>query len=227
LPNVGGRRTAVQLVCPMDVSERQEHGTICWHYARLLPRLVGRVAEHDAPQTGSWGIEKMPVNVCRFGSDRKLQIPRYQCHDLLLRTRLPTSFRVLFAITTVFGAAIPCNRAARFGVSPTMACSWPDLRCRSLRICLLGFNHRSNPLRACNPRRRRSWRYRRRCPDCDWLVVSVRIVWRDENIKRAEHQLNAAFSLGKTSHGRAGRSVTQTCATDSHYFHTAARFHHY
>ena len=25
--------------------------------------------------------------------------------------------------TTAFGSAVPCNRAARFGVSPTMACS--------------------------------------------------------------------------------------------------------
>ena len=61
----------------------------------------------------------------------------------------------------------------------------PDPRSRSLRICLLGFNHCSNPLRACNPRRRRSWRHRRRCLDCDWLVVSVRIVWRDRNIKQS------------------------------------------
>src|SRR5580693_4168802 len=37
--------------------------------------------------------------------------------------RLPTSFRVLSAITTLFGSAMPCKRAARFGVSPTMACS--------------------------------------------------------------------------------------------------------
>ena len=37
--------------------------------------------------------------------------------------RLPSSFRVLSAITTVFGSAVPCKRAARFGVSPTMACS--------------------------------------------------------------------------------------------------------
>jgi hypothetical protein len=36
---------------------------------------------------------------------------------------LPTSFRVLSAMTTVFGSATPCKRAARFGVSPTMACS--------------------------------------------------------------------------------------------------------
>ena len=38
--------------------------------------------------------------------------------------RLPTSFRVLFAITTLFGCAMPCSRAARLGVSPTIACSW-------------------------------------------------------------------------------------------------------
>jgi hypothetical protein len=37
--------------------------------------------------------------------------------------RLPTSFRVLSAITMLLGSAMPCNRAARFGVSPTMACS--------------------------------------------------------------------------------------------------------
>ena len=34
--------------------------------------------------------------------------------------RLPRSFRVLSAMTTVFGSAMPCRRAARFGVSPTM-----------------------------------------------------------------------------------------------------------
>jgi hypothetical protein len=39
------------------------------------------------------------------------------------RNRLPTSFRVLSAITTPFGSAIACKRAARFGVSPTIACS--------------------------------------------------------------------------------------------------------
>src|SRR5205807_9175886 len=32
--------------------------------------------------------------------------------------RLPRSLRVLSAMTTVFGSARPCNRAARFGVSP-------------------------------------------------------------------------------------------------------------
>jgi hypothetical protein len=37
---------------------------------------------------------------------------------------LPMSFRVLSAITTLFDSAVPCNLAARFGVSPTMACSW-------------------------------------------------------------------------------------------------------
>ena len=37
--------------------------------------------------------------------------------------RLPSSFRVPSAITTVFGSATPCKRAARFGVSPTIACS--------------------------------------------------------------------------------------------------------
>ena len=36
---------------------------------------------------------------------------------------LPMSFRVLSAITTLFVSAVPCNLAARFGVSPTMACS--------------------------------------------------------------------------------------------------------
>ena len=41
--------------------------------------------------------------------------------------RLPRSFRVLSAMTTVFGSAIPCRRAARFGVSPTMprSCALP------------------------------------------------------------------------------------------------------
>ena len=34
--------------------------------------------------------------------------------------RLPTSFRVLSAITTLFASAIPCKRAARLGVLPTM-----------------------------------------------------------------------------------------------------------
>ena len=35
---------------------------------------------------------------------------------------------MLSAMTTVFGSAIPCNRAARFGVSPTMprSCASPD-----------------------------------------------------------------------------------------------------
>ena len=37
--------------------------------------------------------------------------------------RLPRSFRVFSAMTTVFGSATPCRRAARFGVSPTTACS--------------------------------------------------------------------------------------------------------
>ena len=37
--------------------------------------------------------------------------------------RLPSSFRVLSAMTTMFGSATPCRRAARFGVSPTIACS--------------------------------------------------------------------------------------------------------
>ena len=27
------------------------------------------------------------------------------------------------AMTTLFGSAIPCSRAARFGISPTMPCS--------------------------------------------------------------------------------------------------------
>src|SRR5262245_48713528 len=42
--------------------------------------------------------------------------------------RLPRSLRVASAITTVFGSAIPCRRAARFGVSPTMprSCASPD-----------------------------------------------------------------------------------------------------
>ena len=34
--------------------------------------------------------------------------------------RLPSSFRVPSAMTTLFGSAIPCKRAAMFGVSPTM-----------------------------------------------------------------------------------------------------------
>src|SRR5215813_4515932 len=34
--------------------------------------------------------------------------------------RLPRSLRVASAMTTVFGSAISCRRAARFGVSPTM-----------------------------------------------------------------------------------------------------------
>ena len=37
--------------------------------------------------------------------------------------RLPTSLRVLSAITTLLGSARPCSRAARLGVSPTIACS--------------------------------------------------------------------------------------------------------
>jgi len=36
--------------------------------------------------------------------------------------RLPSNFCVLSAMTTVFGSAIACRRAARFGVSPTTAC---------------------------------------------------------------------------------------------------------
>src|SRR5262249_40649807 len=35
--------------------------------------------------------------------------------------RLPRSLRVASAMTTMFGSAISCSRAARFGVSPTMA----------------------------------------------------------------------------------------------------------
>jgi hypothetical protein len=37
--------------------------------------------------------------------------------------KLPTSLRVLSAMATLFGFAMLCKRAARFGVSPTMACS--------------------------------------------------------------------------------------------------------
>ena len=35
---------------------------------------------------------------------------------------------MLSAMTTVFGSAMPCRRAARFGVSPTMprSCASPD-----------------------------------------------------------------------------------------------------
>jgi hypothetical protein len=42
--------------------------------------------------------------------------------------RLPRSLRVPSAMTTMFGSAIPCRRAARFGVSPTMprSCASPD-----------------------------------------------------------------------------------------------------
>src|SRR5262245_62043964 len=42
--------------------------------------------------------------------------------------RLPRRLRVDSAMTTVFGSAIPCRRAARFGVSPTMprSCPSPD-----------------------------------------------------------------------------------------------------
>ena len=35
--------------------------------------------------------------------------------------RLPSSRRVPSAMTTMFGSAMPCRRAARFGVSPTIA----------------------------------------------------------------------------------------------------------
>src|SRR5690242_6464536 len=38
--------------------------------------------------------------------------------------RLPRSPRVLSAIITVFGSAMDCSLAARFGVSPTMPRSW-------------------------------------------------------------------------------------------------------
>ena len=34
--------------------------------------------------------------------------------------RLPSSLRVLSAMTTLFGSASPCSLAAKFGVSPTM-----------------------------------------------------------------------------------------------------------
>jgi hypothetical protein len=42
--------------------------------------------------------------------------------------RLPRSVRVLSAMTTVFGSATLCRRAARFGVSPTMprSCASPE-----------------------------------------------------------------------------------------------------
>jgi hypothetical protein len=40
--------------------------------------------------------------------------------------RLPRSRRVLSETTTVFGSAMTCSRAAKFGVSPTTACSWAD-----------------------------------------------------------------------------------------------------
>jgi hypothetical protein len=42
--------------------------------------------------------------------------------------RLPRSLRVLSAITTLFGSARPCKRAAWFGVSPTMprSCASPE-----------------------------------------------------------------------------------------------------
>ena len=38
--------------------------------------------------------------------------------------RPPVSLRVLDEITTAPGSASACSRAARFGVSPTTACSW-------------------------------------------------------------------------------------------------------
>ena len=42
--------------------------------------------------------------------------------------RSPTSFRVPSAMMTTFGSAIPCRRAARFGVSPMIPgwCAFPD-----------------------------------------------------------------------------------------------------
>jgi hypothetical protein len=42
--------------------------------------------------------------------------------------RLPSSFRVLSAMTTMFGSAMLCNRAATFGVCPTIprSCASPD-----------------------------------------------------------------------------------------------------
>jgi hypothetical protein len=58
-----------------------------------------------------------------------LPIPLRSCPPRSCRSkRLPRSFRVLSAMTTVFGSAMPWRRAARLGVSPTTACSWaaPD-----------------------------------------------------------------------------------------------------
>jgi hypothetical protein len=44
--------------------------------------------------------------------------------------QLPSSFRVLSAIRTVFGSATAWRRAARFGVSPTIPRS-----CASMNFC--------------------------------------------------------------------------------------------
>ena len=42
--------------------------------------------------------------------------------------RFPRSLRVLSAMTTMLGSAVPCRRAARFGVSPTIprSCESPE-----------------------------------------------------------------------------------------------------
>ena len=48
---------------------------------------------------------------------------RSLCPEVLQLEEIAEELRVLSAMTTVFGSAMPCRRAARFGVSPTIRCS--------------------------------------------------------------------------------------------------------
>ena len=51
--------------------------------------------------------------------------------------RLPSNLRVLSQMTTMFGSATPCRRAARFGVLPTMlrSCADPEPMSSPMTTC--------------------------------------------------------------------------------------------
>ena len=72
---------------------------------------------------GGVGTASMGTNIGRY----YLYV---NSHKSFNSKRLPSSFRVLSQMITVFGSAIPCMRAARFGVLPTMprSCASPDPR---------------------------------------------------------------------------------------------------
>jgi hypothetical protein len=82
----------------------------------------GVVAVRNALKRLSTELARSAAQV-RTGSAMRSLAPRSSRSN-----RLPRSLRVLSAMTTVFGSAMLCSRAARFGVSPTMprSCASPD-----------------------------------------------------------------------------------------------------